>query len=388
MRALALGFVAMSIVVSGATSAGAAKEKPEIDVLLSGLISSQVTSYPHQVDGAKAAAKAILKKNGVKINITVCNDGLDPNLAAGCARQAVSDGMDAVVGGISGSSAALLPTLEAAKIPYFGSTPQANADYQSPIAFPFVPGIPAVPMSQAPLAKKLGCKKVGVLAADQASSQVLASNLLKALNQIGLQGSVTNVPLSTPDYAPYVAQTLDDDADCIVVSVPGIGQAITAIRQSTDPKIPIITGAAFLNPQLRATLGSALDGVWTTNQWLVAADPTVKEFKAEMAAYSPDQSLADDFALLGWANVHAVYQASQNVKGEVTSASLIKAADKTTFDLGAYPKPINFAAKPAVKTLPRLKNTYMTVYEVKDGEFVPSGAVDISNLISIVYGGQ
>ena len=386
-RAVALGFVALSMVVTGATSAGAATEKQEIDLLLSGAISSSVASFPHQVDGAKAAAAAILKKDGVKINITACNDGFDPNLAAACARQAVTDKVDAVIGGLSGVSAALYPTLEAAKIGYFGTTPAVDADYQSPIAFPFSPGIPSTALSEAPLAKKRGCKNVGVLAADAASSQVLADTLLEALDVVGLTGAKTTIPATAPDYSPYVAQVLGNNPDCMVITVPSAGRAVLAIRQSSKPTIPIITGAGIINKQVRDALGpAAVEGATAVDQNIVWEDPSLTQWRADMAAYSSDQSLLDDSSLLGWANVYAVYQASQNVKGTLTSAKLIEAGNKTTFNLEAYPKPINFAAKPAVKSLPRFKNTIMSVYDVKNGQVVPAGTVDVSKLARQVLG--
>ena len=383
MRAVALGFVALSIVTTGATTVGAAKAKPEIDVLVTGLIQSSLASYPHQVDGAKAAAAAILKKDGVKINISSCNDGMDPNLAAACARQAVTDKVDAVTGGLSTNSAALYPTLEAAKIGFFGPTAIVDADYASTVAFPFTSGLPGGAMGYAETAKKRGCKSVGVLASDAAATVAIADSLMEAIKKVGLTGSDTTVPATTADYAPFVAQALSNNPDCLVVTVPTAGRAILAIRQSSKPTIPVIAAGGVLNKQLRDALGpGALDGSTGVSQYILSDDPTMTRFRAEMAAYSSDQSLVDDPALLGWANVYAVYQASQNVKGALSSASLLAAANKTTFDLDPYPKPIDFAAKSPVKSLPRLRNTTLNIYNIEGGQAVSDGTVDVRKLMS------
>ena len=383
VRAVALGFVALSMVVSGATVAGAANDKPkfeELNLLQSGAISSTTASFPNQVEGAKAAAAAILKKDGVKINITACNDGFDPNLAAACARQAVTDKVHAVIGGTSGNSANLYPTLEAAKIPYFGASPQVDADYQSPIAFPFEPGIPNAALAQATIAKEKGCKKYGILASDQASGQALADTLIEGMEQFKLEGFKVTVPLTAADYAPFVAQVLDEDPDCMGTTLPRVGVALLAIRQSTNPTIPVITGAGFMSKALRGALGTAVEGATGTSQNINNEDPSLTKFHAEMAAYNSDPSIVDDSALKGWANVYAAYQAAKNVKGELTSAKLLAAANKTTFDLEAYPQPIDFSAKPAVKSLPRLHNYNVTVYEIQNGQVTPIDTVDVSKL--------
>ena len=388
VRAALLGVMALSIVVTGTTAAGAAKEKPEIDVLLSGLLSSQVTSLPHQLDGAKAAAAAILKKHGVKINIAPCNDGLDPNLAAACARRAVTDHADAVISGLTANSAALYPTLEAAKIPYFGNTPIVDADYQSPIAFPFTPGLPGNALGLVGAAKKDGCKNLGVLAADAAASLSTAETLTTAAQKGGMTASTTSIPQTAPDYAPYVAQMLTDKPDCVVLTVSSPERAITAIRQSTKPTLPIYAAAQILTPQVRDTLGAAkLEGSTAINDSFVSNEPSLNpEFHADMAAYSSDASLVDDTALRGWTSVYAVYEASQNVKGALTSAKLLAAANKTKFDLKAFPKPIDFAMKSPVKTLPRLRNTNLILYQFKNGQLVSRGSVDVGPLMAQVVG--
>jgi hypothetical protein len=148
----------------------------------------------------------------------------------------------------------------------------------------------------------------------------------------------------------------------------------------------VITGAGFISKQIRGALGSAVEGATGTSQNLNNEDPSLTHFHADMAAYSSDTSLVDDYALQGWANVYAAYQASKNVKGALTSASLLAAANKTTFNLEAYPQPINFAAKPPVKGLPRLHNTTISVYEVKNGQVAPVGTVDVTKLAKQILG--
>ena len=370
-----VGVVALSTVTAGAIPASAAPAKPEIDTLLIATLQSPLISRPHALDGAKAAAAAILKKHGVQINVDSCNDNNDPNISAACGRQAATDQVDAVIGGLGIQNVQTYPALEAAKIPFFGNTPLADGDFQSPIAFPFQPGAIPGAAAAALATKRHGCKKVAVLVGDPPGSQTIGDYYVKTAKEIGLPVATTvTVPSAAPDLAPYVAQALDSEPDCLSFSgILGASRAILAVRQSSEPTIPIIGSAATVTKQVRDALGTALNGMTVLNQALISEAPELTQFHADMAAYSSDQSLVDDDSMYGWANVYAVYQASQNVKGDLTSAKLLAAANKTTFDLEAFPKPIDFSLRSPVSSAPRLRNTWLMNYDVENGKLVPHG---------------
>ena len=374
IRVAALGFVVSSILVTGTASSGAAaKAKPEIDIMLTATLQSSLISRPHSEDGAKAAAAAIFEKDGVKINITACNDNNDPNIALACARQAVSDQLDAVIGGTSQHSVATYPLLEAAKIPFFGPTPIVDGDFQSPVAFPLVPGLAAGAVAQAEVSAKHGCKKAAVLSGDNSASTIQGDTFAEARDALGLESTKISVPTTAADLAPYVAQALDSNPDCVSISLPGATRAIVAVKQSSTPTMPLIAGASVVTQAVRAALGTQLEGIWVVSQAVIADSPDLSQFHAQMAAYSPDQTLVDDDALFGWSNVYAVYQAAKAVKGELTSAKLLAAGNKMTLVNEAFPEPIDFTAKSPVKTLPRLRNTVLTEYTVENGEVVQVG---------------
>jgi hypothetical protein len=383
-----VGVVALSTAVTaGAIPAGAATTKPEINTLLIATLQSALISRPHALDGAKAAAASILKKHGVKINVDSCNDGNDANLSAACGRQAATNHVDAVIGGLATQNPATYPALEAAKIPFFGNTPLADADFQSPIAFPFQPGVTPGAVAAALFAQKKACKKVAVLAGDPPASQAIGDFFIKTAKVLKLDVTTkVTVPAAAPDLAPYVAQALDSNPDCLNFSgIVGATRAVLAVRQSTKPTIPIIAGAATVTKQARDALGAALNGMFVHDQNIISEDPSLTQFHADMAAYSSDQTLVDDDALYGWANVYAVYQASQNVKGDLTSAKLLAAANKTTFNLEGFPKPIDFSAKSPLASAPRLRNTWLMHYDVQNGQLIQDGGpVDTRALLKKV----
>ena len=368
--------VALSTAVTAsAMPAGAAKAKPEIDVMLIGTLQSALLSRPHQVDGAKAAAASILKEHGVKINVSSCNDGNDPNLSAACGRQAVTDGVDAVIGGLATQNVATYPALEAARIPFFGNTALVDADFQSPIVFPFQPGVGAGAVAAAEVTKLHKCTKVAVIAGELPASQVIADLYIDTAKDLKIDVTTkVTVPNTAADLAPFVAQAIDTNPDCLhFAGLAGAARGILAVRQSTKPTLPIIAGATTVTKQVRAAIGSATEGMLVHNQSILAEAPELTQFHADLAAYSSDETLIDDDALFGWANVYAVYQASRNVKGELTSAKLLAAGNKTTFDIEAFPKPIDFRTKSPVASTPRLRNTWLMHYDVTNGELVVHG---------------
>ena len=368
--------VALSTVVTaGAVPAGAAKAKPEIDVMLIATLQSALLSRPHSVDGAKAAAASILKEHGVQINVGSCNDGNDPNLSAACGRQAVTDQVDAVIGGLGTQNVATYPALEAGKIPFFGNTPLVDADFQSPIVFPFQPGVGAGSVAAAEVTKLHKCKKVAVIVGEPPASQAIADLYIETVEDLKINVTTrVTVPNTAADLAPFVAQAIDTNPDCLNFSgLVGAARGILAVRQSTKPTLPIIAGATTVTRAVRTAIGSATEGMLVHNQTLISEAPELTQFHADMAAYSSDETLVDDDALFGWANVYAVYQASQNVKGELTSAKLLAAGNKTTYDIEAFPEPIDFSVKSPVKSQPRLRNTWLMHYDVTNGELVPHG---------------
>ena len=66
-----------------------------------------------------------------------CDDQGDPNVGAKCARQAVDEGVIAVVGSFVFDASRIIPVLEENNIPWFGACcPLVEQEFSSPISFP------------------------------------------------------------------------------------------------------------------------------------------------------------------------------------------------------------------------------------------------------------
>ena len=104
-----------------------------------GQFQASTFSYPEGRDAILAAVQYYNSQggfNGHKVQVTVCNDQGNPNLARQCAQQAVSDHDVAVLGSYSQQGPTILPILEAAHIAYVGATAQSPTDGTSPVSFP------------------------------------------------------------------------------------------------------------------------------------------------------------------------------------------------------------------------------------------------------------
>src|SRR4051812_22215869 len=96
-----------------------------IKIMAFGTFQSQSLNLDQARAGVEAHVKVLNETGGVaghEIDVVVCNDNFDPNTAAACARQAVDEGVVAIVGPASGYASSALPILEEAKIPYLNGS--------------------------------------------------------------------------------------------------------------------------------------------------------------------------------------------------------------------------------------------------------------------------
>lgn len=120
--------------------------------------------------GSKAAVDYVnAELNGLKgrpVDLAVCITNGSPESSTACANQMVERRVVAVLGGVDLGSAASLPILTAAGIPYLGMTPLLPADFTTSGAFTLDPGGLGVAAHAAYAIAEL-CRRVVVLDAGQ-----------------------------------------------------------------------------------------------------------------------------------------------------------------------------------------------------------------------------
>ena len=375
------GFVAMALVFAACGGSSSGTPSPSatgtpIKVMVTSPFSgaNSVTNYPEIIPAVNARAAAVNTAGGINghpIQVESCDDQTNANLAASCARQAVSDGVVAVIGGFSLNVAQQLPILEQAGIPIIGQTVGTIPEAQPKIAFPFASG----DINWLGAGKALGqagCKKLGVIAlSGLAISRRLAGLASDSFMATG--GTVVDtvlVPNSSPDYSPVVASLIGKGAECIA-PVMGAGETlkvVTAVKQS-GKNLRIAQPVSGITSTLQA-LGSQADGIIGIYPAHLVTDdvPAIKTAVAEIKKYGgSDVKLSAGTAIWGPAKV--LFEAMKSIKGDITAASVLDALSKVSRGVSDFYAPIDFTHPGPDPTQPRAVNYSYLTWTVTNGAF-------------------
>jgi ABC-type branched-subunit amino acid transport system substrate-binding protein len=194
-----------------------------------------VLNLPESVASAQAAVDALNKRGGLdghRVVLDYCNDMGDPNQAADCGRQMISDKVIAVVGGGSAVPTVLPPILQAAGIPWLGDDAQSAPEFNTPIMFLFSGGAAD---GFAVLSARDGQQKIpsSLIVEDvpEASSLIsLFSTPAKTAGQPMV--AIAKLPPTVADAAPTVAaaQVSKVKALLMALSPPQVAQMIKATQ--------------------------------------------------------------------------------------------------------------------------------------------------------------
>lgn len=218
---------ALAVMVGLFTAASAASGCSDGDAAASGevvvysiaSISGQVLAQPEYKAAAEAAVEKINSDGGVngkKLKVVFCDTKLDPNIEAGCVRQAIAAKAAALVGGLE-AYPDTLKQLEAAKIPYIGNAGFTPGAYDNPISFPLASGPIGAEATIAQMVKA-GSKKIGILTID-APGAVLNADLLKAAAEsanVEVSSYVKFDPTTT-DFTSSYAKLLQNGTDGVAL---------------------------------------------------------------------------------------------------------------------------------------------------------------------------
>lgn len=359
---------------SGASSSAA------IHIMGEGVFNSPDVSLPDAEAAMKAAVALINAGGGVhghKLILDICDDQLNPNLAAGCARTAVTDHDVAVAGGFSAFTPDIVPILQAAGIPYFNADPGAPVDFTSPIEFPLTGGVQGQYASLGVQLAEAGCKKVGAVVDGDSVNEIASTWLQKGAQSKGASYVSVVVSPTAVDFASPVAQLESEGAKCIVpdTAPPAGPKIVTAVAQS-GKKLQIGAVSAEFGNQTLQTLGSQANGIIIVAQERRPGDSdaaitTVTNAMVKYTGSGPVEPLAID----AWASVDATAAAIAGVKGTVTAAAVLKAAEAiTTVNSDGLLAPYSFSQASPVPSLPRAKNWDYLTWKVENGKTVPSSS--------------
>ncbi len=226
-------------------------------------------AYPEGPPAFEAQVEKINKEGGVngsELELTICNDQGNPQVASHCAQEAVEKHDVAVMGSYSVQAAAFIPILESAHIPYIGADATQSIESTSEISFP-IENQYGLYGSMGYAAGTKGCKNAGIItenygAATESEDEAAAKAFEGSPDGAKMVKRI-EVGSTTTDYAPPIATLLSAGAECIIAPLPPeeLPKMISAIKQSSDPEAQVAVTAASLPIEELESLGSQGEGM-------------------------------------------------------------------------------------------------------------------------------
>lgn len=323
-------------IVAGATLlAGAATQALAQDTVKIGLIvplTGGQASTGKQIDNA---IKLYMQQNGStvagkKIEVIVKDDGAIPDNAKRLAQELiVNDKVNIVAGfGVTPTALAVAPLATQAKVPQIvmaagTSIITERSPYIVRTSFTLAQSSEII----GDWAAKNGIKKVAVLVSDYAPG-IDALNFFKA-RFTAAGGEIVEevkVPLTNPDFAPFLQRMKDSKPDAMFVFVPA-GQGGNFMKQYTERGlggIKVIGPGDVMDDDLLNGMGDAAIGAVTAHLYS-AAHPSQKN-KDFVAAYQKAFGQRPGFmAVGGYDGIHLVYEALKKTGGKADGDSLLAA---------------------------------------------------------------
>ncbi|HEX3955814.1 MAG TPA: ABC transporter substrate-binding protein [Trebonia sp.] len=328
--------------------------------------------------------------NGRSINVILCNDFLTQSGAETCAREAVTDHVVALVGGVSIFDGSVLPIISAAHIPWVGEVPYQSLAYTSPDNFPVVGGGSLV---RAPLAAAAAenCQRTVLIDAGQGSVPDVPY-LLAGMKAEG-KSFVAHISLSssTADYSVYAAQAAQANPDCLLLDInpTEILQLIPALQQARVSVANVYSAADnVLNPNVQARFGELTNG-WHVSSYFGSsftapwADYQQAITKYDLIKQFPSASPDGNNDLNTWVAFQAFKQVVSGMKGAITGQTLTDALNQTTdLTLGGLLPSVNLTKPNTDAAFSRIVNPYTTVMVVEDGKPVNSPPINAQALFN------
>jgi ABC-type branched-subunit amino acid transport system substrate-binding protein len=367
---------------TGASTSAPKLSGPPVKTLTITSIETQGAAFPNIGITAKAYEKWINARGGIAgrpLQVIVCDEHGKPTDAAACGRQAVSEGVTAVVGSFSFLGTNYMPALEKAGIAYFGACcPITAPEWTSENSFN-MGNLPLYSVGLVKRANEDGCQKINAVVIDGAQGfQPLMDNAMKAYGK--KFGRVVILPATAKDYSPEVAEATDGGADCLIMIVSetqytawnGAYAASGAKARMYGPQGNLDTVSIKGIPP-DVVDGSVIAGVYPD-----ISTPPWDDYRKALDEADADPS--QDYNSLGGMGTWAAYTGFSQVAEAIPGAPdaidaktfAAQAAKTTDLDTHGMVPPIDFTKEwtenPPYK---RLFNRTVVYSTIKDGKVVP-----------------
>jgi ABC-type branched-subunit amino acid transport system substrate-binding protein len=311
---------------------------------------------------------------GHELKLITCNDSGDPNKAADCARQAVDEGVAAMVGGFTANGDAVMPILEAAGIPWFAPPGISAAELSSEDSYPITSGVLGL-AGLGQMAAEDGCDKVASVNFDLPSAGSIAQLVDLALtNQGHDKSTLIKVPPTTTDYSAIAQEA--SDFDCAVVGTGPqqfLGIAAAAAQLGSTTRYYVVPGG--LTDAVARSGGESVEGAKSLSNFPNDDDPIWDEAKKYVGDLADEEN--GGWSALYFSNTWVGYRAFLSLihnNEDFSAAGIKKTLDATTqVDTDGFAPPFSFAEDFPAPGLNRVFNYSELTFEIKDGKLVQDG---------------
>jgi len=343
-----------------------------------GTLESPNYSRPEVRTAVEARVKAINESGGIDgrpLKVEFCNDKLNPNDGAACARKAVQDKVVAVVGGATFVGHTILPILEKANIPWLAGKTISDVENQSPISFP-IQATHAINAGLGHIAAQEG-GSIGIVSVSNPVMEEAARWETEGAAAVdaALVPKVYKVPEGTVDFNGTISDVVKDKPDNIILNAfpNDVPKLVRGLHQAGYDGQILASRSLMSDTTIRA-LGGDADGILVAHAMRFETDTDVsgiREFRAQMQAADP-QAVLNDTALNAWAGVGllaAVAKELENVDGP----SIIDYLNSLSQPIPLDDVVPDFGSGEAPSDLPRDQNFFALRGEVVDGQITSEG---------------
>jgi ABC-type branched-subunit amino acid transport system substrate-binding protein len=379
-----LPIVLATALIAGCSSGsgGNSSSGSDSDIKIMVLAPLTLASSPFQgaLDGVQAridmenAAGGI---NGHQVKVIGCDSQNDVNVAAQCARKAVSEHAAALVGSADYTGSTIWPIIESAGIPSIGLRQVTQLDNTNKFAFPIDASGPLTyGVAGAYLVKNQGCKTVGWMGVDYgAASQSAIAQSKAAVAKVGGQWGATQLFAATAaDLAPQAAVALKD-GNCFILAAGNLSPRSAQALYAINPNVKMIGTPDSLGGYLGSNYGASAVAVTQLSSMpsMDSDAPGVVAFKTQMGKDKPKTTL-NNTSLRGWGGADVFIDIAKAVSGDVTPSAvyntLLKSTNVTT---DGVTSPIDFSTPKPFGDITRQFNTSFSASLYQNGKLVERG---------------
>lgn len=359
-------------------------------------------NWPFQQSVDEAAVRGINARGGIKghpLQLVACDGKNDPNSELECARQLVSDGVVAVVGGITSTNGAAVDAYyEQHNVAAIGVNPLVTQDFTSPDQFLINSGQVGIFTGDIENAAQRGLKKVWIMILNVPGANLAVEISKQTAAKVGVDiVGVSEIPLTSTSDAPYVQAAVSAGADAIM---PAMGATQTsalllALNQSatgvklinldTEPASDISGACGSGGGVCANSLGSSFSIPVTATQ-----NAGIKLFQQDMqaeaasgdSAAAPQQAY-NDLALEGWLGMEAFAKVAATLPS-VTAATVLDGFQKAKdINLWNVIPPWTPNSSAGIKGYPRISNPYVYLSELHSDLLPYAASLTPQNVLTL-----